>query len=97
MFVVLFLAFVVQTLGGDGADVGIIRGMQAVGGIVGGLLLARVATRPAPATLIGLGFGGMAVWGFVTWNLPALTTADPRVRRRDGARRSGRRSPARWA
>ena len=77
MFVVLFLAFVVQTLGGDGADVGIIRGMQAVGGIVGGLLLARVATRPAPATLIGLGFGGMALWGFVTWNLPALTTAVP--------------------
>ena len=43
MFVVLFLAFVVQRLGGDGADVGVIRGMQAVGGVVGGLLLARVA------------------------------------------------------
>jgi MFS family permease len=77
MFVVLFLAFVVQRLDGDGAAVGIIRGMQAVGGILGGLLLARAADRPAPATLIGLGFGGMALWGFVTWNLPALTTAVP--------------------
>lgn len=76
MFVVLFLAFVVQRLGGDGADVGIIRGMQAVGGIAGGLIIARLE-RPAPATLIGVGFGGMAVWGFVTWNLPALTTATP--------------------
>ena len=77
MFVVLFLAFVVRRLGGDGADVGIIRGMQAVGGIAGGVLLARVGGRTAPATLIGLGFGGMAAWGFVTWNLPALTTATP--------------------
>jgi predicted MFS family arabinose efflux permease len=77
MFVVLFLAFVVRRLGGDGSDVGIIRGMQAVGGIVGGAMLARLAARAAPAALIGLGFGGMAAWGFVFWNLPALTTATP--------------------
>jgi predicted MFS family arabinose efflux permease len=77
MFVVLFLAFVVQRLGGDGAAVGIIRGMQAVGGILGGLLLARRASHSEPAMLIGLGFAGMAGWGFVTWNLPALTTAIP--------------------
>jgi predicted MFS family arabinose efflux permease len=77
MFVVLFLAFVVQRLGGDGSDVGIIRGMQAVGGILGGVLIARLAIGPAPATLIGLGFGGMAICGFVMWNLPALTTATP--------------------
>jgi len=25
--------------------------------------------------LIAVGFGGMALWGFVSWNLPALTTA----------------------
>ncbi len=77
MFLVLFLAFVVQRLGGDGADVGVIRGMQAVGGVLGGLLLARVAADVRPASLIGAGFGGMAVWGFVTWNLPAVTTAVP--------------------
>ena len=77
MFVVLFLAFVVRRLGGDGADVGIIRGMQAVGGILAGLALARLAPRASPATLIGLGFGGMGVWGYITWNLPAVTTATP--------------------
>jgi len=75
MFLVLFLAFVVQRLGGGEADVGIIRGMQAVGGIIGGLLLVRVASQARPATLIAVGFGGMALWGFVSWNLPALTTA----------------------
>lgn len=77
MFVVLFLAFVIERLGGDGSAVGIIRGAQAVGGLLGGLLLARHAARLSPAALIGLGFGGMAAWGFTFWNLPALTTAIP--------------------
>jgi predicted MFS family arabinose efflux permease len=77
MFVVLFLAFVVRRLGGDGSTVGIVRGAQAIGGIAGGALFARSGTRRAPATLIGVGFGGMAVWGFLTWNLPVVTTAIP--------------------
>lgn len=74
MFVVLFLVFVVRRLGGGEADVGIIRGMQAVGGILGGLIVARWLRRASVATLLGIGFGGMAAWGFVTWNLPAVTT-----------------------
>ncbi len=74
MFVVLFLVFVVRRLGGGEADVGIIRGMQAVGGILGGLLVARWLRRASVAALLGIGFGGMAAWGFVTWNLPAVTT-----------------------
>ena len=57
------------------ADVGIIRGMQAVGGILGGLIVARWLRRASFAgALLGIGFGGLAAWGFVTWNLPALTT-----------------------
>lgn len=75
MFVVLFLAFVVQRLGGDEADVGIIRGMQAVGGIGAGFLLAGRLSRSSVAGMLGVGFGGMAAWGFVFWNLPAVTTA----------------------
>lgn len=74
MFVVLFLAFVVRRLGGDEADVGIIRGMQAVGGIGAGLLLAGRFARARPPTLFGFGFLGMGLWGFVSWNLPAVTT-----------------------
>ncbi|MGI9029339.1 MAG: MFS transporter [Ilumatobacteraceae bacterium] len=75
MFVVLFLVFVVRRLGGGEADVGMVRGMQAVGGILGGLLLARRLSSAPVAALLGVGFGGMAAWGFVMWNLPGLTTA----------------------
>jgi predicted MFS family arabinose efflux permease len=74
MFVILFLAFVTRRLGGTEADVGLIRGMQAIGGITGGLLVARLARDGPAGRLIGLGFGGMAFWGFVMWNLPAITT-----------------------
>jgi len=75
MFVILFLAFVTQRLGGGEADVGLIRGMQAVGGIIGGALIARSTREVQPGRMMAYGFGGMAAWGFVCWNLPALTTA----------------------
>ena len=75
MFLVLFIAFVVRSLGGNEADVGLIRGMQAVGGVIGGVLLATSRRRRLPATLIGAGFLGMAICGAVFWNLPAVTTS----------------------
>jgi predicted MFS family arabinose efflux permease len=75
MFVILFLAFVTGRLHGTEADVGVIRGMQAVGGIIGGLVIGRFGRAAPPGRLLGLGFAGMAAWGFLCWNLPALTTA----------------------
>jgi predicted MFS family arabinose efflux permease len=75
MFVILFLAFVTRRVGGNEADVGLIRGAQAVGGILGGVLIAGSARQVPPGRLIALGFSGMALWGFIGWNLPAVTTA----------------------
>ena len=75
MFVILFLAFVTRRVGGNEADVGLIRGAQAVGGILGGVLIAGSARQVPPGRLIALGFSGMALWGFISWNLPAVTTA----------------------
>ena len=89
MFVVLFLAFVVQRLGGDGATSGSSAACRRSAASSAACSSPGPPTAPAPATLIGLGFAGMAVWGFVTWNLPALTTAIPVYAGGDGARRAG--------
>ena len=45
-FVVLFVLFVVRDLGASEADVGVLRGVQAVGSIAGGVLLARRSAAP---------------------------------------------------
>lgn len=77
MFVVLFVVFVLRRLGGGGADVGLLRGVQAVGGIAGGLVLGAVARRVPPWLLAGGGTLGFAAVCLAIWNGPALTTALP--------------------
>lgn len=75
MFLVLFLAFVVRKLEGSGAEVGLLRGVQAVGGVLGGVLVARLARHARAGRLMGGGFLGMGVVSIAMWNAPALTTA----------------------
>jgi MFS family permease len=76
LFLVLFVVFVARNLHGNAAENGLLRGVQAIGAIVGGLILTR-ATRVRPGRLAGLAclvFGAVAV---LTWNLPHATTAEP--------------------
>lgn len=75
MFVVLFVVFVTRTLGGGDAEVGLLRGVQAVGGMAAGLTLAWLARRTSPAKLLGWGalaFGALAA---IIWNSPFVTTS----------------------
>ncbi|KHK99007.1 hypothetical protein LK09_06285 [Microbacterium mangrovi] len=74
MFLVLFLLFVTGPLEGTAADVGVLRGVQAVGAILAGLALGFLARGATPRALtVGsvLAFGLLSL---ITWNLPRLTT-----------------------
>ena len=74
-FVVLFVVFVVERLGRDGTEVGIIRGTMALGAVLGAALIARVANRVDPLRLIVAGFIGMGLVSLVFWNAPHLSEA----------------------
>jgi len=75
IFVVLFVVFVLERLGGSGGDVGLIRGVQAIGGVAGGVLVGWLGRRLSARSLIGWGFIAFGLISLVTWNLPSLTTA----------------------
>jgi MFS family permease len=77
IFVVLYVVFVLQVLGADDAAVGVIRGMQAVGGLVGGLAVGVVAARLGTRTLVGWGFIVFGLLSLAMWNAAAVTTAVP--------------------
>ncbi len=75
MFPVLFIAFVIDVLGGGEAEVGIIRGMAAFGGLVAAFVVGRLAARADPAKLMMWGYLGLGAVALVFVNITAVTTA----------------------
>ncbi|MGW4062537.1 MFS transporter [Amycolatopsis sp. NPDC004747] len=75
MFLVLFVVFVLDVLGGSEADAGLLRGVQALGGLAAGFALATVARRVAPAALLGWGSLALGLVSALIWNLSLATTA----------------------
>ncbi|GAB2970720.1 MFS transporter [Amycolatopsis acidiphila] len=75
MFLVLFVVFVTGPLGGGEAEVGLLRGVQAVGGFAAGVAVATVARRVLPARLLGWGTIALGLLSLATWNGPAVSTA----------------------
>lgn len=74
IFVVLFILFVARRLHGSPGDIGLLRGVQAVGAIAGGVILVAVARRYSPGTLTAwsaIAFGAVAL---VLWNAPLVST-----------------------
>jgi MFS family permease len=75
VFTVLFVLFVTRELGGDGADVGLLRGVQAIGGLVGGVLVVGLARRLEAGRLLGVSLLAFGLIDLAIWNGPVLTTA----------------------
>ncbi|MBW9214920.1 MFS transporter [Mumia sp. zg.B53] len=74
-FVILFVLFVIRDLNGAESEVGILRGIQAVGALAGGLLLALVVRRVRAHHLVAGSLAMFGVLSLAVWNLPHVTTS----------------------
>ncbi|WIX76140.1 MFS transporter [Amycolatopsis carbonis] len=75
MFLVLFVVFVLDVLRGSEADAGLLRGVQAIGGLAAGFAVATLARRVGGATLLAWGSLATGLVSALIWNAAALTTA----------------------
>ena len=69
------MLFVLRLLHAGDQVVGLLRGVQAVGGVIGGLVVGVWASRLSPRALAISGLASFGVVSLVTWNSPALTIA----------------------
>lgn len=76
MFVVLFVVFVSRVLG-DSADVtGVLRGVQAIGGLMGGVFIATLGHRAEPRRLMIIGATSFGLLSLVLWNTAYVTHSE---------------------
>ena len=76
IFVVLFIVFVARRLHGGAAETGLLRGVQAVGAIAGGLLLAARGDRWRPVALAAAAGVAFGVLDLTVWNGPLVTRSE---------------------
>ena len=74
-FPLLFIVFVTETLGGDGADVGFLRASVAITGLAAATMISRYGERFTPEDLMTGGYLLLGLLAFVVVNTPSVTTA----------------------
>ena len=75
IFVVLFVLFVAQRLHGGASEIGLMRGVQAIGALGAGLALSLISTPLSPARLTAWAAALFGTLDLVLWNMPDLSTA----------------------
>jgi hypothetical protein len=76
IFVVLFIVFVARRLHGGAAEIGLLRGVQAVGAIAGGLVLAVRGARWRPIALAAAAASAFGAIDMTIWNGPLVTRSE---------------------
>lgn len=76
IFVVLFIVFVARRLGGGSSEIGTLRGVQAVGAIGGGLVLAACGSRWRPLALAAAAAMTFGLVDLTIWNGPEVTRSE---------------------
>jgi MFS family permease len=75
LFLVLFVLFVLRSLHAGDQLVGLLRGVQAIGGLAGGLLVAVWLKNTSARTLTVWGLAAFTLVSALCWNSPHLITA----------------------
>lgn len=74
LFLVLFVVFVLHSMHAGDQVVGLLRGVQAIGGVLGGIVVGIWAKRLSARTLTVGGLAAFGLFSLLTWNSPAITT-----------------------
>jgi predicted MFS family arabinose efflux permease len=75
LFLVLFVLFVLRSMHAGDQVVGLLRGVQAIGGVLGGLIVGTWAKQLGARALAIGGLGLFGTISLLTWNSSAITTA----------------------
>jgi MFS family permease len=72
IFLILYIVFVLRVLHGTATDVGLLRGVQAIGGLLGGLFIAAVGQRFRLSRLIGISTIAFGLIDLAIWDAPLV-------------------------